>query len=322
MSRRATARAELPQSVIREASIWFVRLGADEATPEDGAACRRWIDASPLHRLAWDRVEMLGRQFGQVEPQAGLAVLDRLPSRGRRQALKALSLALGVGGAAAAGLPWRTWTSDFGTVVGERRVTTLSDGSVLTLNTDSAADVRFDAAQRLIVLRKGELHIASHADPAVPGRPLAVATPLGRITALGTRYVVRLLEGEAWVAVTEGAVRIEPAAGGEGAARVVEAGAGTYFNASTVQAARPAPHADAWVQGSLFADAMRLDAFVDELSRYRKGRLVCDPAVAGLRISGSFPLGDTDRVLAAVERVLPVQARRYTRYWVVFGPRG
>lgn len=59
MSRRATARAELPQSVIREASIWFVRLGAEEATPEDGAACRRWIDASPLHRLAWDRVEML-----------------------------------------------------------------------------------------------------------------------------------------------------------------------------------------------------------------------------------------------------------------------
>jgi len=233
-----------------------------------------------------------------------------------------LSLALGVGGAAAAGLPWRAWTSDFGTVVGERRVATLSDGSVLTLNTDSAADVRFDAAQRLIVLRKGELHIASHGDPVAPGRPLAVATPMGRITALGTRYVVRLREREVWVAVTEGAVRIEPVAGGEGATRVVEAGAGTHFNEHAVQAARPAPHADDWVQGALFADAMRLDAFADELSRYRKGRLVCDPSVAGLRISGSFPLGDTDRVLAAVERALPVQARRYTRYWVVLGPRG
>ncbi|KAG1059180.1 hypothetical protein G6F40_018182 [Rhizopus arrhizus] len=66
---------------------------------------------------------------------------------------------------------------------------------------------------------------------------------------------------------------------------------------------------------------MRLDAFVDELSRYRKGRLVCDPAVAGLRISGSFPLGDTDRVLAAVERALPVRADRYTRYWVVLRPK-
>lgn len=317
MSGRATARAELPPSVIREASLWFVRLGAEEATAEDGAACRRWIDASPLHRLAWERVEMLARQFGQVEPQAGLAALGRGPSRGRRQALKILSLGLGAGGLAAAGLPWRAWTSDFGTAVGERRDATLSDGSALSLNTDSAADVRFDAAQRLIVLRRGELHIASRGDPMVPPRPLVVATPMGRITALGTRFVVRLLDGKAWVAVTEGAVKIDPAAGGEGVSRIVEAGAGTYFDERAVQAARPAPHADDWMQGALFADGMRLDAFADELGRYRTGRLVCDPAVAGLRISGSFPLGDTDRILASIERALPVRADRYTRYWVV-----
>ncbi|MGO4399647.1 FecR domain-containing protein [Achromobacter sp. PAB15] len=322
MSARATGRVELPPAVIREASNWFVRLGAEEATPTDGAACRRWIDADPLHRLAWERVEMLGRQFGQVDPQAGLAALDRLPSRGRRQALKALSLVLGAGGLAAAGLPWRAWSADFTTSVGERRVATLADGTVLSLNTDSAADVQFDGLLRQIVLRRGELHIASHADPHAPARPLVVATPLGRITALGTRFVVRLLDDEAWVAVTDGAVRIEPISGGAGAARVVDSGAGTHFDARAVQAARPAPHADDWVQGALYADAMRLDAFVDALSRHRKGRLVCDPAVAGLRISGSYPLGDTDRILAAVERALPVRVDRFTRYWVTIRPRG
>lgn len=315
------ARVELPPAVIREASLWFVRLGAEEATPHDGAACRRWIEADPLHRLAWERVEMLGRQFGQVEPQAGLAALDRLPSRSRRQALKALSLVLGAGGLAAAGLPWRTWSSDFGTAVGERRIATLADGSILTLNTDSAADVRFDASERRIVLRRGELHIASHADRQAPGRPLVVATPLGRITALGTRFVVRLQEGTCWVAVTEGAVNIAPNTGGQGAARIVQAGEGTWFDERTVSAATPAPHADDWVHGALFADAMRLDTFVDELARHRKGRLVCDPAVAALRLSGSYPLGDTDRILAAVERALPVRVDRYTRYWVVIRPK-
>jgi len=88
-----------------------------------------------------------------------------------------------------------------------------------------------------------------------------------------------------------------------------------------VQPARPAPHAAAWVQGALYADNMRLDDFIDELGRHRPGRLACDPAVAGLRISGSFPLGDTDRILAAVERALPVQAQRYTRYWVTLRAR-
>ena len=51
----------------------------------------------------------------------------------------------------------------------------------------------------------------------------------------------------------------------------------------------PAMHEDAWLQGALYADNMRLDAFIAELGRYRRGRLACDPAVAGLRISGSFP---------------------------------
>ncbi|WP_447920830.1 FecR domain-containing protein [Achromobacter aegrifaciens] len=322
MSRRTAARAELPSSIIREASAWFVRLGADDATATDGVACRRWIEADPLHRLAWERVEMLGRQFGQVDPRAGLAALDRPSFRGRRQVLKALSLVMGAGGLTAASLPWTAWTSDFGTAVGERRAATLADGSVLTLNTDSAADVRFDVTQRLVVLSRGELHIASQRDPQAPARPLVVETSMGRITALGTRFVVRLLDGETWVAVTEGAVRIEPRAGGAGSARIVEAGVGTRFNEHVVQNMRSAPHAGDWVQGALFADGMRLDAFVEELSRHRKGRLVCDPAVAGLRISGSYPLSDTDRILAAVERALPVRADRYTRYWVVLRGRG
>ena len=122
----------LSDEVIREASLWFVRLGADDAGAADTAAWRRWVDASPQHRAAWDRVEQLGRQFGQVDRQAGIAALDRPRSRGRRQALKVLSLALGAGGLAAAGLQWQTWTAALSTRVGERRSVALDDGSVLT----------------------------------------------------------------------------------------------------------------------------------------------------------------------------------------------
>jgi len=311
----------LSDEVIREASLWFVRLGADDAGAADTAAWRRWVDASPQHRAAWDRVEQLGRQFGQVDRQAGIAALDRPRSRGRRQALKVLSLALGAGGLAAAGLQWQTWTAALSTRVGERRSVALDDGSVLTLNTDSAADVRFTATERLVILRRGELHLASRPDARQPPRPLRVVTPQGQVTALGTRYTVRLLDGQAWTAVTEGAVRIQPIHANAEAAETVPAGFSAYFDGGTVQPARPAPHAAAWVQGALYADNMRLDDFIDELGRHRPGRLACDPAVAGLRISGSFPLGDTDRILAAVERALPVQAQRYTRYWVTLRAR-
>lgn len=311
----------LPEDVIREASLWFVRLGTDDVCAADTAAWRRWLEASPQHRAAWDRVEQLGRQFGQVDRQAGIAVLDRPRSSSRRQALKVLSLALGAGGLTAAGMQWQTWTAALSTRVGERRSVTLDDGSVLTLNTDSAADVHFSGSERLVILRRGELHLASHADARQPARPLRVATPMGQVTALGTRYTVRLLDGQAWTAVTEGAVRIQPADGGAEAASTVRAGLAAYFDRSVVQPARPSPHGAAWVQGALYADNMRLDDFIDELGRHRPGRLACDPAVAGLRISGSFPLGDTDRILAAVERALPVRTERFTRYWVVLRAR-
>ena len=312
---------KLPEAVIREASLWFVRLGAEEAGAADTAAWRRWLQASPAHQAAWDRVECLGRQFGQVDPHAGIAALDQPRSRGRRQALKALSLALGAGGLTAAGLQWQTWTAALSTRVGERRSVTLDDGSILTLNTDSAADVRFDAGQRLVILRRGELHVASHPDARQPPRPLRVVTPMGQVTALGTCYTVRLLDGQAWTAVSEGAVRIEPANGAADAARTIEAGFSAYFDRVLVQPARPAPHAAAWVQGALYADNMRLDDFIAELGRHRSGRIACDPAVAALRISGSFPLGDSDRILAAVERALPVRVERYTRYWVTLRAR-
>ena len=224
------AEPALPESVIRAASEWFVRLGAEEAGAADEAAWRDWLAADARHRRAWARVEALGRQFGQVQARAGLAALERPASGGRRRALK-ISLAAGTGGLTAAGLPWRAWTSDLSAGIGQTRVATLDDGSLLTLNTGSAADVRFSDALRLIVLRQGELHIATYRDAMTPARPLAVDTPMGRVLALGTRYLVRLHDDRVRVVVNDGAVRIEPAAAGAAGACRLEAGEGAWFDA-------------------------------------------------------------------------------------------
>lgn len=61
------AEPALPESVIRAASEWFVRLGAEEAGAADEAAWRDWLAADARHRRAWERVEALGRQFGQCK---------------------------------------------------------------------------------------------------------------------------------------------------------------------------------------------------------------------------------------------------------------
>lgn len=66
---------------------------------------------------------------------------------------------------------------------------------------------------------------------------------------------------------------------------------------------------------------MRLDALVAELSRYRGGVLRCDPAVGALRVSGAFPLRDTDASLALLAKTLPVRIGGITRYWTVVEAR-
>ena len=79
-------------------------------------------------------------------------------------------------------------------------------------------------------------------------------------------------------------------------------------------------NAEAWTQGMLLADGMALGDVVNELSRHRVGRLVCDPAVAELKLSGAFPLRNTDAALSAVARALPVRIVTMTGLWARVEP--
>jgi len=79
-------------------------------------------------------------------------------------------------------------------------------------------------------------------------------------------------------------------------------------------------NADAWARGQLVADEQRLGDFLAELGRYRPGLLRVDPRIAGLRLSGVFPLADTDRILDTLPSVLPVRLQWRTRYWVTVVP--
>ena len=66
---------------------------------------------------------------------------------------------------------------------------------------------------------------------------------------------------------------------------------------------------------------MRLEDFLAELGRYRRGQLNCDPTVAELLISGTYPVNDSERILNMLEVSLPVRVKRFTRYWVTVEAR-
>jgi len=78
--------------------------------------------------------------------------------------------------------------------------------------------------------------------------------------------------------------------------------------------------ADAWSRGMLVVEDMPLSELLAILGEYRRGYLGLDPSLESLRISGSFPLHDTDRALAALPPSLPVQIERHTDWWVKVVP--
>ena len=319
------ALAPVSRRAAREAAGWLVRLQAGDAKPADLDACERWRGRDDENERAWQRALQVGQRFGAIPADIGMQALDRRFRGDRRKALKTLALLIAAGPVAWAAYraePWREWTADHRTAVGERSEVTLADGTRVSLNTDSAIRVLFDAGMRLIDLVRGEILIetAHESGSAANGieRPLVVATAQGHAQAFGaleTRFSVRQRSHTSQVAVFEGSVAIS-AKTRQGERRLLSAGQQIRFGASPLGETQPVEaNAAGWTHGVLYADRMRLADFAAELDRYRPGLLRCAPEVAELRITGAFQLSEPDRVLSALAATLPVQLRYRTRYW-------
>lgn len=331
----AIANQNIAPDVFDAALAWAVKLRSGTCDPGTRTACEAWRAADPMHERAWRELQGVEGHFDAVAASSAAlasrtlegAARERQQRAGRRKALKALGFgAVGVSAAwvAAQSDGWRRLTAGLGadlvTAPGERRAFDLADGTRILLNTDSAVDMRFTAGERLLLLRRGEIFIQTGADPdAHPRRKLRVSTAFGILEAIGTRFAVRQEEGRVGLYVEEGAVAIGAAT--DARRPVARAGESYVLSAAgAVPTGGGRLDATAWMDGALVAKQMRLDDFVAELGRYRQGWLLCDAAVADLRVSGVFQLDDTDRALAALMRSLPVKVERRTRFWAKVGP--
>lgn len=301
---------------VQQAIAWRVRLASGAATAHELRLCADWRAADPQHEQAWQRLEHLGQQFAGVSaPPARQALAGAQVDRQRRRALKQLGL---FGSLVAAGVlgqhlqPWQPLLAQQRTGTGERRRLQLADGGTLYLNSDTALDIHYSNERRLIQLYRGEILVQTAADPL--GRPFLVSTEHGLLRALGTRFQVRQQAAACELAVYQGAVEARPRGG---AAQRIEAGQRVHLSAGALHELGGADvDRGRWVDGLLVAHDMPLAEFLAELGRQRPGVLRCAPEVAGLRISGVFPLDDSDRVLAMLARTLPVRVVYRTRYWV------
>lgn len=299
----------MSREVARAAAHWLALVESGAATEGDHAALQQWRDSHPQHEQTWQKAQSLRQRFSELPQALALASLDR-PQPGRRTVLKrALGAVMLVPTAwlISRQLPLEAWRADLHTATGERRTLHLADGASLQLNTATAVDV--DPARRLVTLVEGELALK------VPGpSALQVQTRYGQLTVSQAEVCVRQLASGCRVSVLRGSVQVRDL---QGQTATLHKGEQAPLNPVGLGATAPFDVSQPdWRDGVLTAQNQPLGDFLRELERYRPGVLRWDPRLDVLRVTGSFRLEDTDRVLNLLAQTLGFQVQARTRFWV------
>lgn len=310
------------RSASREATRWFLRLHAPDCLPAEKEAFNVWLASDPVHhqeyesvRLLWDRMHVLETkpmpEFKAIFEQS--TPLPRWRSVAYLQVTLAVALVMlvGMGGA------WwwsmnRVTVTAYQTAQGELQTVTLSDGTVMDINTATSLSVRMSQRERRIVLERGEAYFAVAPEAE---RPFIVAAKGGQIRDIGTQFSVYTQETRVLVAVEEGSVLIDLDAGTgnarEDPSRHLNAGeriaytpTGRWSNPEPVAPDVLAP----WRRGQLVFDGVPLNEAMLEIQRYWPGEIIlADAGLGDTEVRGVIDIKDLAGFFQSLPEILPVK---------------
>lgn len=282
----------------------------------DQTLLKQWREQDPRHAQAYRDMEAMW-SIAQATPDT--AFKARLAKgthpREAQWGRRAFIAGLGSACAAAAGVvvlgPQRWLESEqyaqrYVSRKGERLEQTLPDGSLISLNTDSAVHVSFYQSERRVVLEKGEAFFQVRSEP---DRPFNVDAGQAVIRVTGTRFNVRRETDMVDVAVESGSVRVESGPWWNSAHYKLAGEQGVRLGSdqqASVQS-RNMVQALAWRQGRAIFDAEPLEHIVAELNRYKEpGIVLHSPSLRGLRVTGVFDVNDPQAFLEVLPSLAPV----------------
>ena len=313
-----TGRPEMPQSDPAEQAIyWLTWLTSGEANDAQQREFKRWLGEDPAHQTAWNNAQLFWQDVSRLNEAdlAPVAVSAAIrPSPSRRRLRFSYS---GLGMAACLLLSAVLWLeelpfylADYRTDTGENQKLTLTDGSTVWLNTDTAVSIDYSASSRRLILHGGEVWFKVEPDP---DRPFEVETEYGTVRALGTEFAIDGSGGPVTVTVYEHAVRVRLASG-EQVERLAE-GSALSFDRSIVKFEQQADlvKGSAWLQQRMIFQDLKLKEVIRELNRYRKGRIViADRTLNELSLTGVFDTANPEEALQMIRQSLKLSEYRIT----------
>jgi transmembrane sensor len=325
-------------SVTEQASAWWVLLNEGEPTAADRRAFAEWATRSPERVSAFLQAAQLTQVLssqGTKWPDTSVEELIRAAEASRHEAARLgpaqgdlrahepspressrrfpslvarlAAVAAVVIATVATGLYFYSRPERLETAIGEQRSIVLSDGSLVTLNTASAVEVRFAGDRRRVTLLAGEALFNVVHDPR---RPFDVIAGETTARAIGTRFNVDRRANATTVTVVEGRVAVfaSSAESPQQADDSVSLVAGERVTRSSERAGEVAAAnvgtAIAWTERKLIFEHRPLAEVAAEFNRYN--RRVIEIRGDGLRsqeVTGVFRADDPESFLAFLSRL-------------------
>jgi len=317
------------EALIDEAAQWMALLHSGRASAQEEQAFAAWRASDPsreeIYRLMSGGLNQLQNPGLHRLPRQAVRHSLEAPSRRRfiegLLGLTGVAIALGLAGRYSVGtsggpLAWLPESGQLQTATAERLSATLVDGSSLILNAQTTVVPRFDDLQRLLLLRQGNLWIDVAQDPQ---RPFVVETEHGRLRALNsrlpdTRFLAERDDEATRIVMLNAQVELRTRSG---QLQVISAGQSARFNAQEIlEVTASSGHEQSWTDGQLEVRDWPLAEVIRQLRSYRRGIIRVSDQAAQLRLSGIYPLDDSDRTLRLLERSLPIQITYHSAYWV------
>jgi transmembrane sensor len=307
----AESPGERSERLRREALAWLSLLSSGSATTADAEALKLWCK-DPANREAYAKAARVWEMLTPIAASAQTAEIRALSHRPVRHGIGRRAFLGGALAASAASVayvvvnpPLHLWPSlselraDIRTGTGEQRRIEIAEGWGVDLNTRSSLAVLAPSDGRSqIALLSGEAIIA-----AGPGAASAcvVTAGDGRIVARNARFDVRHDDARIRVACLDGDLRVER----QNQTVALTAGQQVIYDEDKISGTGtidPAVIA-AWQHGRLIFQKELLSRVIDEVNRYRPGRIVLLDRDLGRRlIDASFNLDRLDNIIAYIRQ--------------------
>lgn len=295
---------------MREALAWVIRLTSGAATHADARAFEAWRDQHSDHAAAFQEAVAFRKTLRAMPLPASARPADSViafPLHKRNAAISRRTMLVG-GGAMAASAAMLTVSPPFGlwlslaelnagqrTAVGERRTLRPLDGVTVELNARTAMNLSDNG--RTATLVNGEAFISVR--PDAPRMLVRVNDALWSVR--GADINIRASDRESCVTCLTGRVAREDGSLALASGQQYAVGADSAGRITPSDANRQG----GWRQGALLFRNTPLAEAVEDINRYRSGKIILANSAIGQRpVSGMFHTDKIDNASSQIQQLL------------------